>query len=324
MDSKDKKIEDQKQEKPQESQDETGREKVAVVFIRHFRKPENGDHPMPDSEDDKDDKKDSSASPSQSSSRSTSPPGKTGKTNWKAIEKGFNKLFEDLQKEEEEGAEAAKRAKKDRPEFEGRDQASNRREALLARALGNTDKWERPCPILRYRTYIAALSNIIRLDNQIEVKYKEIEENIDSIYEDSNLKKPPLLKSMQLNKKLLAQTVEGFWTLRTYFMNHMGSQNFPKNRNHHHLVAGLEVVGSIIMNPYLLFSAGRSEEGFYHYPSCFTSDWTSRKIEKVIFPEDGGSIQFVLTSREKVCVDDLFDEDDDVEDNKEKEDEPDN
>ena len=311
MDSK--KIEDKKQEKPQ---DGTGQEEVTVVFVKNGY----GDYPMSDSEDDKDGKQNSSASPSQPSSRSISPSEKTGKTNWKAIEKGFNKIFEDLQKEEE-GIEAAKRAKK---ESQGRDQTSNRREAVLARALGNTDKWERPCPILRYRTYISALSSIIRLDDQIEVKYKEIEENIDSIYEDSNLKKPPLLKSMQLTKRLLAQTVEGFKIIRNCFMDHMGSQDFPKHRNHNHLVASLEVVGSLIMNPYLLFSAGRSEEGFFHYPSCFTSDWTSRRIERVIFPEDGSSIQFVLTSREKVCVDDLFEEDDDVtEDNIEK-DEPDN
>lgn len=159
----------------------------------------------------------------------------------------------------------------------------------------------RICPWDNVPLYITHVDKMLALDDSMEEKRKEFQDNLTAFFKDFRRPCPAftLDDSMGQNKKLYDVATDAYKIIRTKIKNKPNHADEYDN-----LVAALEIAGMIILMPGLLNMAQRNyrTSTYSLHLDSFASKWTRNKVSKVIWPSEKPGLQFHFVKKSVIRI----------------------
>lgn len=151
------------------------------------------------------------------------------------------------------------------------------------------------CPRPNYRHFLTQLDEVLLIEKQLNQERTKLDIAIGQIYRGQGMEPPAAEEDLFIRHKYYHQVLSAYYEIRKRIRK---DPLIHESENFNHLIASLEIVGAIIMNPFILASIGfhyGDEElkgSPWIYTSLFATDWTHKIIGKISFPTNQAGICF--------------------------------
>lgn len=158
------------------------------------------------------------------------------------------------------------------------------------------------CPKAQYRTYMMQIDELIRIEDELNAKKVQLDATVGRIYRSHGHEHPRIadLSKVVRRQKQYNQVISAYFEIRRRLRDRMSH----KKPDFDNLVASLEIVGAIIINPHILsFTmydySDEEQESPWLTTNVFASEWTRRIIHKISWPIDEVGLFFHTTEEFK-------------------------
>jgi predicted secreted protein len=157
------------------------------------------------------------------------------------------------------------------------------------------------CPRTSYKRFMTQIDNIIRLSNMMDKIRDEMTESTNQVYRSYGTEPPCTDEQYATRRKHYVQTIQAYHGI-CKALREPGVKNDPKFEL---LIASLEVVGCIILNPRLLswISYGYQDQEF-QFPfletTIYTTQWTQDRIDKMSWCLDGNGVTMHTVKKDSI------------------------
>lgn len=154
------------------------------------------------------------------------------------------------------------------------------------------------CPKNDYKTFIAQVDELIRLEDKLFLMRNDVQSHVEKIYLYYKFRPPYFTSEYSEQQERYCKVHSAYQEIRKQLLE----EGADKKPSFDFMVACLEVVGAIIINPNLL-SYVSYDDGMDMLPflltSSFTTRWTMDRIEKITWTRAPG-VTFFLVRKSKV------------------------
>ena len=172
-------------------------------------------------------------------------------------------------------------------------------ESHRSRRASINSVYSRICPRKNVPVYIREINLILENDRKINHHQNMINESVHRIYSLFGAEKPAKNHVNIVKERCYSQVIDAFngisYQLRVFFSKNKVDASLS-NPEFDHLVACLEVVGSIIMNPGILVLLIEDKTtpgcGLGVYTQHFVTAWTFNRVDYVAWPDDLNGLIF--------------------------------
>ncbi len=249
------------------------------------------DKPLPD--------KEAKAAPSNKEPKPSKKAKKEAPKKTKAVMKSHEEMFEGPDTEDE-GFDPKRRRDAFRFQYGYNGDGIEAKPDIRARKVFLIDKGHRICPKLHYKMYMYQLDETLRLHDEITYANDRMANLISRIYRYHGYEPPPISEKAAIKNKRYIQVVNAFHEIKKKLKK---LKKPPEENEFNHLIAALEIVGTIIMVPDILNQTfaryGDEENEDYLWTDTFVTKWTNNLINKISWPMDQAGVWFHSMQRTK-------------------------
>ena len=163
----------------------------------------------------------------------------------------------------------------------------------------------RICPRKDFPVFIEHLTSIRHHEKALGRANGGIRSSTIALYDHYGLQAPPMSQFTVLKQRCYQQTIDAFLNIREELSKLCKGKGKPQDDPAFDpLIASLEIVGAIMLNPWILENVnevlGGPEEVIFLYTSTFTTSWTAAIIDCVTWPSDQSGLVFSQTKRSEL------------------------
>jgi len=157
------------------------------------------------------------------------------------------------------------------------------------------------CPRTNYKKFMIQIDNLIRLSRMLDTVRNEMDENTNQIYRSYGTEPPHADENYAVRKRQYAQVIQAYQGI-CKLLREPGVKNNPQFET---LIASLEVVGCIILNPRILgwvTYAYQDEEGRFPFIETYTyaTQWTQDRVSKMSWCMDGNGVTMHTVKKDSI------------------------
>jgi hypothetical protein len=155
------------------------------------------------------------------------------------------------------------------------------------------------CPKADYVNFMQQLDEVIKLDDRLSEIKDQTAELVTRIYKYYGWDSPKVDSSFTLKNKRYQEVIRAFFDIKRM----LSRSGVRQSAEFEYLIAALEVVGCIILNPEALSYTETYQDGngriAFLATNKFTTEWTQNRIEKIQWNSEG-EITFHRIQRSRV------------------------
>lgn len=141
------------------------------------------------------------------------------------------------------------------------------------------------CPKADFKKFIYQIDELVRLDEELNYTRDKIHNNIGCIYRHYGLDPPSFEAHQARSHRQYVQVVRTYHEVKRQLLE----PGVRQKATFDNLVSALEILGCVILNPYLLtyVEYSNDEKSAFLRTFPFTTDWTQEHFDKIIWSPDG-------------------------------------